>query len=217
MKTYSSGFTNLNKKVFFTDVDSVLNKHDEEYFDTEADQYKWSSHPCHRDCEPNEPPKTCYYVFVVETYSTMSKACYDCPRNLTDCNRSHCIPADGVQRTIHVVNRQMPGPSIEVSYLSRMLIFRLFIPLGFILNDLELFKKLQVCQNDKIVVDVRNKMLTEVTTIHWHGIKQYGTPYMDGVPFVTQCPILPGQSFRYSFNASSAGTFYWHSHIGLFN
>ncbi|CAB0032828.1 unnamed protein product [Trichogramma brassicae] len=57
-------------------------------------------------------------------------------------------------------------------------------------------------------------MLSESTTIHWHGFKQRGTPYMDGVPFVSQCPILPGQTFQYIFNATEAGTYFWHSHIG---
>ena len=39
------------------------------------------------------------------------------------------------------------------------------------------------------------------------------TQYSDGVPFVTQCPILPGQEFKwYNFNAEPAGTFWFHSH-----
>ena len=57
-------------------------------------------------------------------------------------------------------------------------------------------------------------MLSESTAIHWHGFHQKGTPYMDGVPYVTQCPILPGESFQYIFQANMAGTFFWHSHIG---
>ncbi|KAJ8670518.1 hypothetical protein QAD02_001777 [Eretmocerus hayati] len=74
--------------------------------------------------------------------------------------------------------------------------------------------RITVCRNDTIVVDVRNNMLAESTTIHWHGIKQKGTPYMDGVPYVNQCPIPPGGRFRYTFNADHAGTYFWHSHIG---
>ncbi|KAJ8683448.1 hypothetical protein QAD02_019240 [Eretmocerus hayati] len=57
-------------------------------------------------------------------------------------------------------------------------------------------------------------MLSESTTIHWHGVKQEGTPYMDGVPYVSQCPIHPGETFRYKFKALDSGTFFWHSHIG---
>lgn len=63
-------------------------------------------------------------MFVVETYTTMSKACYDCPSNVTDCYRPHCIPADGYQKTIYVANRQLPGPTIEVTlkYINIILI-----------------------------------------------------------------------------------------------
>lgn len=73
-------------------------------------------HPCQRECLVNEPPKTCKYHFKVEWYYTMSKACYDCPYNLTDCFRPDCVPADGVERPIIVINRSLPGPSIEVIY-----------------------------------------------------------------------------------------------------
>ena len=79
-----------------------------------------------------------------------------------------------------------------------------------------------VCVGDTIVVRVVNLLKTETTSIHWHGIKtgiehhqiamlyypsrlpgdsQYGTPYMDGVPGVTQCPISPGATFVYKWEA----------------
>lgn len=37
------------------------------------------------------------------------------------------------------------------------------------------------------------------TTIHWHGMHQRGTPEMDGVPWVTQPPIMPGEANLYNF------------------
>ena len=64
-----------------------------------------------------------------------------------------------------------------------------------------------------LVVDVVNKMTSEVTTIHWHGLPQNGTPWMDGVPGVSQCPITPGSTYRYIFKAVPAGTFWYHSHV----
>ena len=57
-------------------------------------------------------------------------------------------------------------------------------------------------------------LLTEVTTIHWHGLAQFNTPWMDGAGTVSQCPIEPGTSFTYIFNVSSPGTFWYHSHSG---
>lgn len=33
-------------------------------------------------------------------------------------------------------------------------------------------------------------------TLHWHGLLQKGYQYYDGVPMVTQCPIMAGSTFR---------------------
>jgi hypothetical protein len=53
-------------------------------------------------------------------------------------------------------------------------------------------------EGDTIVVNVENRMVN-ATSIHWHGIFQNGTNWMDGAPGVTQCPIAPGGRFRYEF------------------
>lgn len=37
---------------------------------------------------------------------------------------------------------------------------------------------------------------------------------MDGIPYVSQCPIQPGDSFRYIFKADPSGTFWYHGHVG---
>lgn len=51
------------------------------------------------------------------------------------------------------------------------------------------------------------------TSIHWHGFFQKGTAWADGPAGVTQCPIAPGNSFLYQFQAKDqAGTFWYHSH-----
>ncbi|KAA3462024.1 Multicopper oxidase, type 1 [Gossypium australe] len=47
-------------------------------------------------------------------------------------------------------------------------------------------------QGDTIVVDVINNLLMENVAIHWHGIRQRGTPWSDGTDGVTQCAIMPG-------------------------
>ena len=92
-----------------------------------ADVVDWSKHPCKRPCKFGEAPMECRYKFIVESYHTMSKACYDCPRNITDCYRPHCITADGKERPITVVNRQMPGPSIEVTFSNIFLTILIFL------------------------------------------------------------------------------------------
>lgn len=73
---------------------------------------------------------------------------------------------------------------------------------------------INVCHNDIIIVDVFNKVPGQDLAVHWHGIEQLGTPYMDGVPMITQCPINYGSSFRYAFRASKPGTFFYHAHSG---
>lgn len=77
------------------------------------DKQYYAQHPCNRECIANEP-LTCYYKFILEGYETVSKACYKCPSNQTDCLRPHCIMADGTPRSLVVVNRMMPGPQLEV-------------------------------------------------------------------------------------------------------
>ena len=52
--------------------------------------------------------------------------------------------------------------------------------------------------------------LPEPTTIHWHGIR---LPLeMDGVPYVSQLPVLPGEFFDYRFQLHDAGSFWYHPH-----
>jgi FtsP/CotA-like multicopper oxidase with cupredoxin domain len=114
-------------------------------------------------------------------------ACGSCGRvngTIEDCYKPQCIAADGFERGVMSINRQIPGPSIHV------------------------------CKNDMIVVDVINMMGGTTTTIHWHGFHQKQTPWMDGVPFITQCPINFGSTFRYYFNATQPGTQFYHSHSG---
>ncbi|EAU90667.2 laccase 2 [Coprinopsis cinerea okayama7 len=55
--------------------------------------------------------------------------------------------------------------------------------------------------------------MLRTTSIHWHGMFQRGTAWADGPAGVTQCPISPGHSFLYKFQAlNQAGTFWYHSH-----
>lgn len=96
------------------------------------------------------------------------------------------ITTDGWEepRLVTVVNGQFPGPDIVVY------------------------------EGQTVIVHVKNLLRSHGVTIHWHGLHQPGTPWMDGVPYVTQCPIQPHQSFTYRFKATPKGTFWWHSHAG---
>lgn len=72
--------------------------------------------------------------------------------------------------------------------------------------------ELRLTEGEVFEVELTND-LPENTTIHWHGIPLSNG--MDGVPNVTQEPIEPGDSFTYKFRAEPAGTFFYHSHVGL--
>jgi FtsP/CotA-like multicopper oxidase with cupredoxin domain len=64
----------------------------------------------------------------------------------------------------------------------------------------------------RIQVTVTNSLPDEGTSLHWHGFLQTETPWYDGVPAVSQCPIAPGQVLVYKFRADMYGTTWYHSH-----
>ncbi|CAK9804050.1 LCC4 [Anthophora quadrimaculata] len=140
---------------------------------------------CARTCRIGES-KTCYYKFVVERYPINGQACNLCMPNITNtvCPNCQCVPGDGTQRMALTVNRMIPGPTI------------------------------QVCKGDRVIVDVVNMLKSDSVTIHWHGLFQRGSPHYDGVPHLTQCPIMIQDTFRYQFDADNGGTHLWHAHTG---
>ena len=52
--------------------------------------------------------------------------------------------------------------------------------------------------------------LREHTTIHWHGVRVPNA--MDGVPYVTQSPVLPDDDFLYEFSPPDPGLYFFHPH-----
>ncbi|MBC8076558.1 MAG: multicopper oxidase domain-containing protein, partial [Chloroflexales bacterium] len=68
---------------------------------------------------------------------------------------------------------------------------------------------IRVTEGDRMRVVVTNN-LPESTAVHWHGLM---LPYkMDGVPFITQPPITPGETFTYEFVAKNPGSHMYHAH-----
>lgn len=57
------------------------------------------------------------------------------------------------------------------------------------------------------------------TSLHFHGLFQNTSLgnqlQMDGPSMVTQCPIVPGQTYLYNFTVpEQVGTFWYHAHMG---
>ena len=78
---------------------------------------------------------------------------------------------------IEAVNGTLPGPSIVVY------------------------------EGQTVIVHIRNILLSNSATIHFHGLHQRDTPYFDGMPYVTQCPIAAGQTFTHHFKVSLVTVF----------
>lgn len=55
--------------------------------------------------------------------------------------------------------------------------------------------------------------LPNATTVHFHGIGLKATPWADGVPGVSQKPILPGSTYVYTWTADESGVYFYHSHF----
>ena len=67
-------------------------------------------------------------------------------------------------------------------------------------------------EGDTAEIVVHNQ-LKESTSLHWHGL--YVPNKEDGVPYLTQMPIEPGETFTYRFPIIQNGTHWYHSHSGL--
>ncbi|KAK1227972.1 ferroxidase, multicopper oxidase [Marasmius sp. AFHP31] len=97
------------------------------------------------------------------------------------------IAPDGFTRSAVLSNGQFPGPAIVANKGENL--------------EINVFN------------DLTNKNMDVLTTVHWHGLIAKGSIFDDGTSSVTQCPIIPGNSYLYKVNtAGQAGTFWYHSH-----
>lgn len=71
---------------------------------------------------------------------------------------------------------------------------------------------IQVTQGDRVRVIVKNE-LPEPTSMHWHGFEDLIAT--DGMPGISQEPILPGESYTYNFTIRQEGTYFYHSHMAM--
>jgi FtsP/CotA-like multicopper oxidase with cupredoxin domain len=76
-------------------------------------------------------------------------------------------------------------------------------------NDQVPGPQIRVKEGDRVRIVLHNE-LPESTVIHFHGLELPND--MDGVPFITQPPVKPGQSFTYEFVVPNAGSHMYHSH-----
>lgn len=72
--------------------------------------------------------------------------------------------------------------------------------------------ELHFTQGDTAEIHVYNDM-DEATSLHWHGL--FLPNREDGVPYLTQMPILPHSKHVYRFPVIQHGTHWYHSHSGM--
>ena len=94
------------------------------------------------------------------------------------------IAPDGVNKSVLLINNAFPGPTLEANW------------------------------GDFFNITVHNAITgpEEGASLHWHGLLQHNSPWYDGVPSVQQCPIAPGESMTYTFQADLYGSSWYHSH-----
>lgn len=83
---------------------------------------------------------------------------------------------DGTPRITFLINGQYMGPTIFADW------------------------------GDYVEVTVTNNLQNNGTGIHWHGVRQLNSNWEDGVPGLTECPLAPGQSKVYQWQATQYGT-----------
>ena len=69
--------------------------------------------------------------------------------------------------------------------------------------------QIRVREGDRVRVNLNNR-LPESTAIHFHGLELPND--QDGVPFITQPPVKPGEGYSYEFTVPNAGSHMYHSH-----
>ena len=85
-----------------------------------------------------------------------------------------------------------------------------------LVNDQFPAPTLRIVKGDDVEVIIHNSAteLNVSTTVHFHGIRQYGTVESDGVPEVTQVAIPPGETFIHRFRVvDQSGTYFYHAHV----
>ncbi|PAV19621.1 laccase [Pyrrhoderma noxium] len=124
-------------------------------------------------------------VFTALHYASSVKgAVVNVDLNIVNVN----LAPDGLQRSTVTANGSVPGPLISGNI------------------------------GDQFLINVQDNLddatMRRATSIHWHGLFQAHTNEMDGPAFVTQCPIVPGNTFLYNFSVpDQSGTYWYHSHL----
>jgi FtsP/CotA-like multicopper oxidase with cupredoxin domain len=104
-------------------------------------------------------------------------------------------------------------PDVAVTLIARKESFKLATgerKTGFTLNHSSPGPMIAARQGDLVQVTLINESVPDGTALHWHGIDVPNAE--DGVAGVTQDAVAPGEQHVYRFEATDAGTYWYHSH-----
>lgn len=126
---------------------------------------------------------------------------------------------------IHLIQSISSDPSenidrIKVPILSKIVNYTLEVNYKWMLgkaviaiNGKDIGPTIRVNVGDVLRIKVINSLWKGGITVHWHGLRVPGTPWMDGVPSITQCMIKSGTEMTYEFIADHVGTHWYHAHV----
>lgn len=126
------------------------------------------------------------------------------------------LPGKGVDpRTLPMVKpseivRLKDGDTLDLSatLVRRTINKRTFTMYGF--NGQVPGPLIRVAQNASITVRFHNR-IDLPSAVHWHGVRLDNA--FDGVPGLTQDPVLPGKDFTYTVHFPDAGIYWYHPHV----
>ncbi|TAQ85774.1 hypothetical protein B7494_g5914 [Chlorociboria aeruginascens] len=140
-----------------------------------------------RDCTNSPSDRACWTPDGSYSIDTDSETSWPTTNRIVPYTltlTSETAAPDGTPKQMFLVNGVYPGPTLYANW------------------------------GDTFQITVVNNLTTvsNGTSMHWHGISQINTNTMDGVNGVTECPLPPGQSRVYTFQATQHGTSWYHSH-----
>ncbi|KAI8062683.1 Cupredoxin [Gongronella butleri] len=146
-------------------------------------------------------------LFVLASWAVFAVAAHGATLyhefNLTQATlRPSC--GNGTAVSAITINGQVPGPTITGNVGDRLVInFR---------NQLH---DAAASSHDKRDVLRWTGMDLSSASLHFHGLHHRGAPDQDGVPMLTQDPVMPGGEFHYDITLEQGGTFFYHAHVAM--
>jgi L-ascorbate oxidase len=109
---------------------------------------------------------------------------------------------------VFLINNQLPGPAITANQGDHIRVI--------VRNQLEAIPTYLNRTSPANRYQGNGSPHPHDVALHFHGIRQYGSVQADGVPFLTQLPVSPGEEYVHEFRVvNQAGTYFYHGHVGL--